>query len=366
MKEQMNAVIWDGGEYPNGLSYGAFDKPELPGGHWVQIYNHACGICGSDIHALTGRTRRLMPDRNFPAVLGHENAGVVTAVGNSVSHLKAGDRVAVEPLHGCIDFGGSCMKCRLGLFQLCERGLNVIGMPNKDMMPGGYGEFSCVHQSHVFKIPDGLSFAEAAVTDVLAVGVHAMNIGDPQIGMKVVVLGAGAIGLDMLQVLKSRGISDVLVVARHAFQAEAAMRLGAARAVLAETDVGKAVADFTHSRGADQAYECVGGNAGTLALAIDICAIGGKIVIVGCPTRPANVDIQAVLFKEAALLPSNSYSLFKGVSEFAAALSLLETGQVNHKALITESYDPQDYGRALDSIINKQKNRTIKPVFERI
>ena len=365
MKEQMNAVIWDGGAYPKGLSYGTFEKPQLPGDHWVQIYNRACGVCGSDLHALTGRTRHLMPDRNFPAVLGHENAGVITAVGQSVSDLKIGDRVAIEPLHGCIDFGGSCMKCRLGLYHLCEKGLNVLGMPNKDMMPGGYGEFSCVHQSHVFKIPDGLSFAEAAVTDVLAVDVHAMNTGNPQIGMKIVVLGAGAIGLDMLQVLKSRGISDVLVVAQHEFQKERALQLGASRAVLTESNTAKEVADFTRNRGADQVYECVGGDADTLSLAVEICAVGGRIILVGCPTQPANVDVQALLFKEAALLPSNSYSLFRGVSEFAAALDLLESGRVNHNAIITESYEPQDYELALENMIDKRKSKTIKPVFER-
>ncbi len=285
MTERMNAIIWDGTPYLGGLSYGAFDKPTLPEDNWVQIYNRACGICGSDMHAILGRTRHLMPDKNFPAVIGHEIAGVVTALGSAVTDLKLGDRVAIEPLHGCIDFGESCMKCRAGLFQLCESGLNVLGMPNKDMMPGGYGEFSCAHRSHVFKIPDSLSFAEAAITDVLAVDVHAANIGDPQIGMKAVVLGAGVIGLDMLQVLNARGVSEVLVVARHAFQAEKARQLGAARAVLTDQNVALAVADFTGGRGADQVYECVGGSADTLAQAIELCSIGGKIIMIGCATQ---------------------------------------------------------------------------------
>ncbi|MCL2684375.1 MAG: zinc-binding dehydrogenase, partial [Synergistaceae bacterium] len=165
--------------------------------------------------------------------------------------------------------------------------------------------------------------------------------------------------------LKSRGISDVLVVAQHEFQKERALQLGASRAVLAESNTAKAVADFTRNRGADQVYECVGGDADTLSLAVEICAVGGRIILVGCPTRPANLDIQTLLFKEAALLPSNSYALFQGVSEFAAALDLLESGRVNHKAIITESYAPQDYDRALEAMIDKRKGKTIKPVFER-
>jgi threonine dehydrogenase-like Zn-dependent dehydrogenase len=362
MNKKMKAVIWDGSKYPEGLSYGDFAVPE-PRENWVQFRTLACGICGSDIHALTGRTRHLMPDRNFPAILGHENAGIITKLGKGVDEFKVGDRVAIEPLHGCIDFGGTCMMCRSGKYQLCAGGLNVIGMPNKDMLPGGYGEYSCAHKSHVFKISDKLSFTEAAVTDVLAVALHAVNVGDPQIGMKVIVLGAGVIGLDTVQVLKARGISNILVVARYSFQAEMALRLGASQAVSADGDIVKRVHEFTNGRGADQVYECVGGNSDTIGRAIELCAIGGKVVMVGCATKIASIDIQQMLFKEVQLLPSNSYGIFKGVSEFAAALEMLEKGVVDHKSLITGEYAPEDFRQALDNMINKKIRNTIKPVF---
>lgn len=255
------------------------------------------------------------------------------------------------------------MMCRSGKYQLCAGGLNVIGMPNKDMLPGGYGEYSCAHKSHVFKISDKLSFTEAAVTDVLAVALHAVNVGDPQIGMKVIVLGAGVIGLDTVQVLKARGISNILVVARYSFQAEMALRLGASQAVSADGDIVKRVHEFTNGRGADQVYECVGGNSDTIGRAIELCAIGGKVVMVGCATKIASIDIQQMLFKEVQLLPSNSYGIFKGVSEFAAALEMLEKGVVDHKSLITGEYAPEDFRQALDNMINKKIRNTIKPVF---
>jgi L-iditol 2-dehydrogenase len=360
----MKAIIWNGSTYPEGLCYDNFETPE-PAENWIQFHTKACGICGSDMHALTGKTRHLMPDYNFPAVLGHENAGVVTKPGKGVSGFAVGDRVAVEPLHGCIDFGGSCIMCRSGKYQLCAGGLNVVGMPNKDMLPGGYGEYSCAHKSHVFKIPEKLSFSEAAITDVLAVAVHAANIGAPQAGMKVVILGAGVIGLDLLQVLHTRGVSNILVIARYEFQAKKAMELGAAETILSSGDVMAAVRKFTDNQGADQVYECVGGNSDTIGLALDLTAIAGKIIMIGCATKFANIDIQSLLFKEVQLLPANSYSLFNGFSEFAVALELLENGLVDHKTLITHEYDPADFAKAFSNMINKVPNETIKLVFVR-
>lgn len=361
---KMKALLWDGSAYPTGLRYDEYEIPEPPAG-WVQFHTKACGICGSDMHALTGRTRHLMPDSNFPAILGHENAGVITKLGEGVTGFRVGDRVAVEPLHGCIDFGGACIMCRSGKYQLCEGGLNVVGMPNKDMLPGGYGEYSCAHQSHVFKIPDALSFAETAITDVLAVDVHAANVEQPQAGMKVVVLGAGVIGLDMLQVLRSRGVSQVLVVARYPFQAELAMLLGAKETVLSDGDVLGRINEFTDGRGADQVCECVGGNSDTIGLALELCAIAGKIVMIGCATKFAAIDIQSLLFKEVQFLPSNSYSIHNGISEFAEALELLENGLVDHKTLITQTYAPEEYIDAFESMIHKEKKQAVKLVFER-
>jgi threonine dehydrogenase-like Zn-dependent dehydrogenase len=173
------------------------------------------------------------------------------------------------------------------------------------------------------------------------------------------------IGLDLLQVLHSRGVSNVLVIARYEFQLKKAMELGVGEAVLSSGDVVAAVSKFTDGMGADQVYECVGGNSDTIGLALDLTAIAGKIIMIGCATKFVNVDIQSLLFKEIQLLPANSYSLFNGLSEFAVALELLENGLVDHKTLITHEYDPADFTEALNSMMNKLPDETIKLVFVR-
>ena len=136
----MKAIVWDGGTWPEGLELKEFPKPQLRPG-WVLVRNQAAGICGSDLHYLSGQTRHLIPDENLPAVLGHENAGIVEAVGAGVVKLKPGDRVAAEPLHGCYEMGRTppCAACQVGQYQLCKR-LTHVGIPIVTMLPGGYGE----------------------------------------------------------------------------------------------------------------------------------------------------------------------------------------------------------------------------------
>jgi len=230
-KDQMKAIVWDGNNYPDGLVYRDFEIPE-PGPGWVQVYNTAAGICGSDLHYLLGYTRSFIPDKNLPAILGHENASVVMKVGEGVTSVKPGDRVAVEPLHGCMQFGGSCPMCRIGKYHLCQGGLTHVGIPIVRMLPGGYGEYSIAHESRLFKIPDNVTFEEAAQLDILAVGVHAVKLVHPGMGESAVVYGCGIIGLDMIQCLRVEGVTDIIAIAKYEFQAERAKKLGATETIV--------------------------------------------------------------------------------------------------------------------------------------
>lgn len=367
MGEQMQAIVWDGGEYPDGLSYRAFPRP-VPGPGWVLVHNRAAGICGSDLHYLLGRRKGVVPARNLPAVLGHENAGVVVEVGPGVTRVKPGDRVAVEPLHGCTEFGGSCPMCRVGQYQLCLMGLTHVGIPRVRMLPGGYGEYSVAHESRLFPIPEGLTFTEAALLDILAVGVHAVNIGRPRVGDSVVVLGCGVVGLDLIQCLRVAGVGRIIAVAKYEFQAEAARRLGASEAVV--IDAGEEPAEvlprLAQGAGADQVYECVGGATDGLNLAIMVCRPGGAVVLVGGFTGRPALDLAALQRKEIPLLVSNSYSTApNGKREYEIAVELLRTGRVYHKSLATHAFVPQQYREAIDQAIGKGAAKLIKGLFVR-
>jgi L-iditol 2-dehydrogenase len=366
MVKKMKAIVWDGSAYPDSLSYRDFDVP-TPDPGWVRFSTKAAGICGSDVHLIVGDTRYLVPDRNLPAVLGHENAGVVIEVGESVVGLEPGDRVAVEPIHGCTEFGGSCPMCRTGRYQLCQSGLTHVGMPLTRMIPGGFGEFSVAHASRLFHIPDHVTFEEAALLDILAVNVHAVNIGRPQIGMSAAVVGCGVVGLDQIQCLRVVGVSDIIAVAKYAFQADLARQLGAKEVVVLGEGVDPVaeVMELTGGWGVDQVYECVGGHTDAVAESVSICCYGGVVVMLGGASRPRPIDLQDMLLKEVHILSSNSYSTAGYKREFQIAMDLLRDGTVDHRGLVTHRFSPQEYRKAFEVAIHKSQYGAIKPMFIR-
>jgi len=367
MSEMMKAIVWDGTTYPDSLSMRDWPIPE-PGPGWVLVNNKAAGICGSDLHYLLGYTRHLIPDRNLPAILGHENAGVVVKVGPGVTSVKPGDRVAVEPLHGCMEFGGSCPMCRVGKYHLCQSGLTHVGIPIVKMLPGGYGEYSIVHETRLFHIPDNVTFEEAALLDILAVNVHAANIGRPYMGDSAVVLGCGIIGLDMIPVLRAAGVTNIIGVAKYEFQAEVAKRVGAKEVVVMHkgTDPVQEVMKLTGGLGVDQVYECVGGETDALDQSVAMCAPGGAVISLGVFSGRRPVDLLAFLFKEVKILASNSYATApSGKREYQISMDLLRDGLVDHKNLITHRYAPEQWREAIDVAIAKGKQHAIKTMFIR-
>ena len=366
MHRSARAIVWDGSEYPDSLSYRDFElaTPE-PG--WVLFATKAAGICGTDVHLLLGDTRHLIPDRNLPAVLGRENAGVVVEVGEGVTSVQPGDRVAVEPTHGCAEFGGSCAMCRSGRYQLCQAGLAYVGMPLTRMIPGGFGEYSVAHASRLFRIPDHVSFEEAALLDTLAVTVHALNVGHPRVGMSAAVVGCGVVGLDQIQCLRVAGVRNIVAVAKYPFQAELASELGAGEVVLLDEGIDP-VAEVMHMTGGwgvDQVYECVGGHTDAVAQSVAMCAYGGVVVMLGGSARPCPIDLQDMLLKEVHILSSNSYSTHAGKREFEVALDMVCDGRVDHERLVTHMFTPDAYRQAFEVAIHKGEYQAIKPMFVR-
>ncbi len=365
-QQKMKAIVWDGGVYPDSLTYRDFDVPE-PGPGWVLVYNKAAGICGSDLHYLLGYTRHLIPDENLPAVLGHENAGVVVKVGEGVTSVKPGDRVAVEPLHGCMQFGKTCPMCQIGKYHLCQYGLTHVGIPIVKMLPGGYGEYSIVHETRLFHIPENVTFEEAALLDILAVDVHAAKLIRPGEGDSTVVYGCGIIGLDMIQCLRVEGVRDIIAIAKYPFQAEMAKKLGATEVILLEPgmDAVQEVMRLTQGWGVDQAYECVGGESDALDESVRMCRPGGCAVMLGVFSGRRPIDLLTMLLKEVNIISSNSYSTAGYQREYQIAMDLLRDGKVDHFSLITHKFSPEEYRQAIDVAIAKGKKQCIKSMFIR-
>jgi 2-desacetyl-2-hydroxyethyl bacteriochlorophyllide A dehydrogenase len=366
MGNSMKALVWDGDQWPQGISLQDFPIPELRPG-WVLVRNQAAGICGSDLHYLGGQTRHLIPDENLPAVLGHENAGIVVELGEGVTGLEPGDRVAAEPLHGCNELNRKpvCQPCQIGQYHLCTNGLTHVGIPLVEMFPGGYGQYSIFHASRLFKIPENVTFESAALIDVLAVGVHALAIGKPNPADSVVVLGSGVIGIDLIQCLKAWGVSKIIATAKYAFQAEAAEKAGSSDVILLENgiDLIAEVKRCNNGAGIDQVYEGVGGKTDVINQAIAMCREGGRIVMTGIFDGNRPIDLLTMLFKEIHLFSSNSYSFTEMKRDYEIAVDLLTNGKVSHDFVITHRYGLEEYESAINTAFDKDGSKCLRSVF---
>lgn len=365
MKEKMmKAIIWNGKPFFEGLSYGDFPMPQVDK-DWVLVHNKVCGICGSDIHFLSGALNGKFPKEHLPAILGHENASVVVDADPSTG-FKPGDRVAVEAIHSCINFGKTCPRCRVGQFHMCEEGMTHIGLPYTRMLPGGYGEYSAVHKLHLHKIPDSLSLEEASLLDILVVNVHAEIIGNPQLGDTCAVLGCGVVGLNLIQVLKARGIANIIAICKYKFQADAAIKCGASDTVLYNSDtVVSDVLKLTGNKGVDQVYECVGGNSNAVNEAIKITASKGNVIMMGVFSGEHSIDLNTMFGKEINILSSNSYAMTGYKNEFEIAIDMLVKKQIDPDILITHKFAPEDYKEAIKTVCGKDESKAIKALFVR-
>lgn len=309
------------------------DAPEpRPRDDEVVLQVRACGLCGSDLHWFTGA---VAPPRVCP---GHEMAGEIAALGAGVTGLRLGDRVTVEPLAVC----GGCPECRGGRPQLCAR-RRILGLQRD----GGLAERVAVPARAVFPVPAQMDWATAALAEPLAVGVHAVRLAAVAPGQRVLILGAGAVGL--LAVLAARAAgAEVWVSARHPHQAALAARLGAAR-VLAATPAAEAErAALAAAEPVDVVLETVGGTATTLAEAVASVRPGGTVVVLGVFTAAPSLPALAVLTKEVRLLGSMMYDRRGTPVDFAAAIALLAADAQAAGALVTHRLPLDAVQRAFD------------------
>lgn len=246
--------------------------PEDIGPHDILLRVKAIGICGSDLHYYRGE-----PAGNkaleYPFIMGHEFAGVVEAAGAQVSHVKAGDRVAVDPAVPC----GHCEYCLEGNPNVCPS-VRFAGSPG---VPGAMQDLIVWPASTAFPIPDTMSFAQAAILEPLGVALHAANLGKIKLADRVAVLGCGPIGALLIQLAKRSGAQDVFATEVLPHRLEMARQAGATFEIDASRmDAVKTIMAATRGRGVDVAFEVAGALA-TPEQAAEVCKPGGTVVIVG-------------------------------------------------------------------------------------
>lgn len=240
-----------------------------------------CGICGTDVHAYK-ETGMCEP----PVVFGHETVGTVYQIGEGVTSVKVGDRVAVGPPGNC----GECHNCLQGRASICTKGFMLTTgiTSNTD---GGYAEYLLVRNpaKMCIALPKNLSFEEAVLFDVIATSFHGIRRSTFKLGDDVVVIGTGPIGLSAIMLLKLGGAGKLIVVVRSEAKAKIAKAYGADY-VIDQTkvpDLGAAVRELTGGKGADVTFESAGAPE-AFANALNVTRSGGQVMIVGVSGQPSS------------------------------------------------------------------------------
>jgi len=305
------------------------DVPEpVPGPGEVIVRVRSCGICGSDLHFFHGA----LP---APSVCpGHEISGEVYEVGQAVD-LHPGDRVAVEPLVVCRE----CVYCRTGDYQLCRR-FRLLGA----MVDGGFAEYVRVPAYAAFPLPPGMDCEVGALTEPLAVAVHAVRLAPVRLGHRVLVLGGGTIGLVAVAAARAAGAGDVWSTVRHAHQARAAEALGATRVFTDPGDAGALAAAATEHP-VDVVIETVGGRADTLNEALLHVRPGGTVAVLGVFSTMPALNALLLLMKEVRIVGSLTYGRPDPRADFEIALHLLGAEPERFRQLITHRVPLAEIGR---------------------
>jgi L-iditol 2-dehydrogenase len=330
--------------------YKKFELQDVPtpefGEDEVLIEVKACGICGSDVHGMDGSTGRRRP----PVIMGHEAAGVIAQVGPGVTGWKVGDRVTFDSTIYC----GRCWFCRRGQINLCDN-RRVLGVSCEQYRQNGaFAQFVAVPQHILYRLPDGLSFERAAMVEALSVAVHAVERTVVHLNDTAVVVGAGMIGLLVIQVLRARGCGRIIAVDIEPGKLELAGRLGATDAIRADMAANDAamppeVAKLTAGRGADVAFEVVGMTP-TLKTALASLRKGGQLTLVGNISPSVELPLQSAVTREITINGTCA-----SCGEYGACLDLIASGKVNVDALISAAAPLADGAKWFDRLYGREK-----------
>jgi len=303
------------------LVYQNVPEPRM-GPEEVLIAVRACGICGSDVHGLDGSTDRRRP----PIIMGHEAAGVICQAGSGVTDWKAGDRVTFDSTVYC----GQCAFCRAGRINLCNQ-RRVLGVSCQDYRQhGAFAEMVAVPGRVLYRLPEGLSFEHAAMVEPVSIAVHAVRRASLALNDTAVVVGAGMIGLFIIQALRLAGCGKIIAVDIAAERLKLARELGAGEVIHSGAkDALAQVLELTNGCGADAVFEAVGLGA-TVDLAVRAARKGGSVTLVGNLSPKVELPLQAVVTGELSLFGSCA-----SCGEYAACLDMIARGAMRVAPLLS-------------------------------
>lgn len=324
---------------PHHLAIDERDAPP-PGQGEIAMTVIRAGICGSDMHILHGSN----PFVTYPRIIGHEFAGIVTALGRGVSGLAIGDHVVADPVISC----GHCHPCRIGRSNVCAK-LQVIGV-HRD---GGFRSTAIIPQENAVRISPSLSFDVAVLAEPLAVAANVLWRTGCSADDTVMIYGAGTVGITVLQVAKMRG-ARCIVADIDPQRLERALAFGADAVINSkETSVPDEVAGEMDGLGPSVVID----GAGIPALLDEACRIAGpagRIGLLGFSSAPCNISQQEIVRKELTLVGSRLNRRF-----IPEVVEWLETGKLKPKGMVTQTFAAADAKAAFD-LVEQHPEQTLK------
>jgi len=313
-----------------------FEKREIgsPGVNQVLIQIKMVGICGSDVHYFK-HLKCGGYEVKKPIVLGHESAGVIVEVGEGVTHLKKGDRVAVEPGVPC----RYCNHCKKGRYNLCQD-VQFLATPPYD---GSLSNYIIHAADFCYKLPDNVSFSEGALMEPLSVGLFAVERGNIKMGDSVLIIGAGPIGLTTLLACKAAGASTIVITDIQQKRLDVALKLGATNAFLAnKEDLIESILGITNGEGVEACLDCSGIESAIVS-GLKSTKPGGKFLSIG---RGHNSKVTLPNFFELMDKEIDLIGVFRYANQYQKALDLLSSKRIDVNPLFTHTFDFKDVEEA--------------------
>ncbi|MFX1516142.1 MAG: zinc-binding dehydrogenase [Promethearchaeota archaeon] len=359
---------------------------------WVKVKPIYAGICGSDVNTVILQESPLLePLCSFPAVLGHENVGIIQEIGSDVTNINIGDRVVLDPILSCATRGIEpvCHNCKHGDTVLCENFDRGDISPAFDIgwcrdTGGAFSQYYLAHESQIHKIPENVNNENAVLVEPFTIGIHAVLRHFPNSDNEtIIVIGTGVIGLMVIMALRALGSkAKIIAIDKNEYQGKLALeKAGADSFIQAQKGYYQKIAKQFNARlykpilekkelivggGADIVFECVGVPS-TIEDALRFTKSGGRMILIGNPHK-INVDWSLIWSRELQVIGSFGSTLEKEGTElkhaFEIALELMSSGQVDLSWMVTHKFGfPQDYKKGLKYSMNKGRYGVIKPIF---
>ncbi len=383
------APIWSGFVWTplSAARAGSLSDLPLPGPRWIRVRNLACGICATDLSLLFMKTHPSVAPAALPGVqrfhLGHESLGVVTEIGSGVTRFKVGDRVIMDKHF----YGANCLNLELDPpCEMCAQDETNFCLRKSDHsypgVGGGMGDEYITHETGVYPCPTELTLDQAVLVEPLGVGTHAVLRHQPMPGARVLILGAGMIGLSVLMAVKAvQPDCEATVLSRYEFQSDMAGHLGA-RHILTEKDGYQGIARASGGKyfsaplnkgtvtgGFDLIYDCVGSTS-TLNDCLRWVKANGKVVMIGAHMQPmTRVDMVNLWYQQIELAGvvahSHEHHLGETRHTFAWVAEFMKQGLYPTEGFITHRFPFNEYKQAISLTSGRKgRPRAIKVILQ--